>query len=196
MLNKSQIFLFMFICFLIGESIFATIGAYCSDHNFKLDQDTYGNLRTGNSEEKPFVIWYHNVHRDPPEAIKKAISSRLITHVMVKSLHRYDFNYLLSKNTLKAIKIVKDSDVKLIWSRTIWPVYSISESKSNDLFSVDYYVREIKAIRSEAANIDAEFVAIDIEAYGDSPIKKYTRNRVLSKKEMHKLNVVIDNVVN
>ena len=145
---------------------------------------------------EPVVIWYHNVHRDPPVALETAISSGLITHVIVKCIHRNDFDYKKHPPTLAALKLAKNSDVTLIWSRPLWIMYDVANSRPDDLFDPAYYINEINMIRDEARAMGAQEVALDTEPYADSPLKKYLKGKVsLTNQQIATLKSVVDQVI-
>ncbi|MHC4160457.1 MAG: hypothetical protein ACYSSO_15435, partial [Planctomycetota bacterium] len=41
-------------------------------------------------KQQPIIMWFHNGVTDSPKALKLAISSRLVSHVMIKYMHRAD----------------------------------------------------------------------------------------------------------
>jgi len=144
----------------------------------------------------PMIIWYHNVHRDNVVALKTALSSKLISHVMIKCMHRKDFDYRSKNDVLKAIEIVKKSGAKLIWSRTLWVLYDVKDSSAEDIFDPDYYIRELQILRREGKEVGADFVAIDTETYANTPVHKYWRGRKkVSLEEQERLRRVISEVV-
>jgi hypothetical protein len=79
----------------------------------------------------------------------------------------------------------------------MWPLYNIQTSHKSDLFDPNYYIREIRTIREEAAVIGAEYVGLDMESYASSPLKQYLgpdRNN-LTVEERNKLKSTINAVV-
>lgn len=121
------------------------------------------------------IIWFHNAGYSTLESLQIAIGSGIVSHVMLLYMHRNDEKPELDKQVESAIHIVKQSNCKLIWARTLWPWYSVADSNINDIFDPYYYEREIITIRNEAKDISADFVAFDTEAYGDSPLKNCLR---------------------
>lgn len=114
------------------------------------------------------VIWYHNPRGHSPESLRVALSSKLITHVLVKPMHRFDMP--LSDSRIQAsIKIMHESeDVKFIWGQGLWPMYRHQDVTQRFIVDPDYYVREIRQIRKEMEIVGADFTALDTEPYGKS----------------------------
>lgn len=145
---------------------------------------------------KPMIIWYHGGSGYSLESLKTAISSGLITHAMVIYMHRADADWKTNANVRKAIEIVKKSDVKLIWGHSLWPLYANEAIKLSDFFDPNYYIQEIKALRSEAKKIGADFVCLDNEPYGNSLMKYYLKGRRKpTAKEREKLKAAIEQAV-
>jgi hypothetical protein len=127
--------------------------------------------------EQPAVIWFHSVSSNSLESLKQALSSQLINHVLMLYMHRNDADWRTSEKALAAIDMVKKSKAKLIWCRDLWPYYKIEGVQAEDLFDPNYYVTEVEQLRAEAEEIGADLVALDTEPYGDSPQKKYLKNK-------------------
>jgi len=146
--------------------------------------------------EKPIIIWYHHVYKDPPAALRMALSSGLITHAMVQTLHRKDGERQKMELVAKAIKIVKTSDVKLIWSRPLWALYGIEDSSAEDLFDPNYYIQEIEVLRAEGQAFGADFVALDAESYAHAPVNKYLRGKNrLNTYQRKRLSAAVEQVI-
>lgn len=122
---------------------------------------------------KPIIIWFHNGVTDSPEALKTALSSGLITHVIIKYMHRADADWEKKLEVRQAIEIVKQSDAQLIWCRNVWPYYKVKGVEKEDLFNPNYYIQEIWELRAEARKMGADFVAFDLEAYAYPAVKPY-----------------------
>jgi len=137
--------------------------------------------------DKPIIIWFHGVNYNSFESLKYVLSSGMVTHVMVLYMHRADANWKTSDETLQAIKMVKDSKAKLIWCRDLWPYYKNEGIKLSDFFDPNYYVREITYLRAEGKQIGADFVAIDTEPYGYSPMKRYLKSDTLPNTQQREL---------
>ncbi len=123
------------------------------------------------SKKAPIIIWYHNGATNSIESLKIALSSGLVNHVMIYARHRDCLDWESMPNVLEAIQLVKDSSAKLIWSRCLWPYWDQSNIKPEYFFNVAYYLAEIELVRLEAEEMGADFVALDIEAYGHSIMK-------------------------
>lgn len=114
------------------------------------------------------VIWYHNPIGHSPESLRAALSSKLVTHVLIKPMHRYDL-LLTDSRVQVAIKIVRGfEDVKFIWGQSLWPWYRNQEVIQRFIVDPDYYVREIRQVRKEKEIVGADFTALDTEPYGKS----------------------------
>lgn len=163
----------------------ATIGivlliltSFCSNN-----MDVQGSAEKTNdanepqSKDKPIIIWFHNGATDPPEALSTALSSGLITHVMIKYLHRTEADWKKNKSVIQAIEIAKKSPAKLIWSRNLWPYRKQENIQIESFFDPNYYLQEIQSVRSEAKQIGADFIALDVEAYAYSIMKRYLQGR-------------------
>jgi len=153
------------------------------------------NQTTKKEQAKPIVIWFYTIHRDKPIALETALSSGLISHVMMKFTHRKDRNWKKSENAHLALALIRKYKAKLIWARSVWPYYNIADSSSEDLFDPDYYFQEIQALRAEARGQKADFVALDTEPYGYTPMKKYLRGYdKLTGRQREQLSRVIEQV--
>ena len=126
---------------------------------------------------QPAVIWFHSVSSNSLESLRQALSSQLINHVLMLYMHRNDADWRSSEKALAAIDLVKESKAKLIWCRDLWPYYKLKDVQAEDLFDPNYYVTEVKQLRTEAEEMGADLVALDTEPYGDSPLKKYIKNK-------------------
>lgn len=124
-------------------------------------------------KKTPIIIWFHNAGADSIEALKVALLSGIPNHVMIYYRYRGEVTRWQEnpRQILQAIQLVKASSAKLIWSRCLWPYWDQSNIKPEDFFDPNYYINEIKILRAEAKRIGADFVALDIEAYGDSIMK-------------------------
>lgn len=145
---------------------------------------------------KPMIIWFHSGSGYSLESLKTAISSGLITHVILLYMHRADGDWKTNTAVREAIEIVKKSDTKLIWCRDLWPYYKNEGIKLSDFFDSNYYIREINYLRSEGKQIEADFVALDLEPYGYSPMKHYMKSKYqLDGRQRVSLQKVIRGVV-
>jgi hypothetical protein len=126
---------------------------------------------------QPAVIWFHSVSSNSLTSLRQALSSQLINHVLMLYMHRNDADWRTNSDALAAIDLVKASKAKLIWCRDLWPYYKLKDVRAEDLFDPNYYVTEVTHLRAEAQEIGADLVALDTEPYGDSPLKRYVKNR-------------------
>lgn len=119
----------------------------------------------------PAIIWFHAAKSNPLQSLRMALSSRLPNHVMVSSMHRREADWQSSREVVKAIEMVKQSGAKLIWCRSLWPTYQNQGISLDTLADPNYYVQEILSLRAEAQAMKADYVALDVEPYGHSPLK-------------------------
>lgn len=162
-------------CVLIAGVLLFAVNAMClTDSNSEGQRVEANEPCAYEKRPPPIIIWFHNFI-DPPEAAKLAISSGLVSHVMVKYMHRADRDWRQKKTVVEAIRIVKQSEAKLIWCRNLWPYYNIGDVRAADFFDPNYYINEIKNLRMEADEMGADFCALDLEAYGSAPMKCYTQ---------------------
>ena len=125
---------------------------------------------------QPVIIWFHSVSTNPIESLELALSSGLVSDVLMLYMHRNDADWKSDK-AQQAIEMVKESKARLIWCRDLWPYYKIKDVKAKDLYDPAYYVEEIKHLRAEADAMGADAVALDIEPYGDSPMKAVLKDK-------------------
>lgn len=182
---------------LIVALVFAVWTTSCKSDKTKDPNKSASNSETVKEKEKPIIIWFHNGVTDSPKALKLALSSNLITHVMIKYMHRADADWEKKLEVRRAIEIVKNSDAQLIWCRNMWTYYNNKNAKKEDLFDPNYYIKEILALRAEASKMGADSVAFDLEAYGNSPMCAYMKGDVtLSGEDLQGLKSVIKKVIN
>lgn len=156
------------------------------------------NLKTAQAREKPMIIWFHSGEQRSTLPLRTALSSGLITHVIVMYRNPADGPWYAERRVREAIKVVKKSDAKLIWGRTLWAWYKIENSRYSDLFDPSHYIREIQNVKAEAKAIGADFTALDTEPYGNSPMRPYmisSKRVFLSNKQHEQLKLVIKKVV-
>ena len=149
-------------------------------------------------KQQPIIIWFHNGVTDKPEALKIALSSGLVNHVIVKYMHPADRDWRKKKNVLEAIEIVKRSRAKLIWCRNAWPYENVQDARLSDFFDANYYIRQITNLRAEAAEMGADYVALDMEAYAYAPVGRYLKGKdriFLSKAQWRQLEEAIDTAI-
>jgi len=129
----------------------------------------------GVDEDCKIMIWFYNA-LDNPTYLKNIIDSGLVTHIMVHAMHRNDLDERYKLNVLNAVDMIKNSNVKIIWSRDLWPYYNQTGTELEDFFNSSYYAREIKLLKQEARAQGIDLVSLDTEPYGDSSIKQYLKN--------------------
>jgi hypothetical protein len=168
-----------------------------------------GRLRDANApasdsrtdpNQKPIIIWFHSIHRDSTSTLRNALSSGLITHVIVKTAHRKDFVLEVFKKQEpmipQCIDIAKRFNVKVIWSRSVWPYYVNDDVRLSYFFDAEYYINEIRILRQEAKALGAEYTSLDTEVYGYSPMQQYWRNRFeLTPQQERSLKSAVDTVI-
>ncbi len=148
------------------------------------------------SKKAPIVIWYHNGATDTTESLHIALASGIPNHVMIYARHPREFDWRTDILIIMAIAIVKASPAKLIWSRCLWPYWDQSEITAEHFFDPEYYIDEIAKVRREAQHMDADFIALDIEAYGDSIMKTYMhRGDWLTVQQQARLQSAIDEAI-
>ena len=123
------------------------------------------------------VIWWYTVTRPSLESLRTALSSGLVTHALIKGMHRYDM-HLSDRRITDAVAVVREfKDVKLIWSRNTWPYTRIRDVTARALTDPEYYEREIRELKKESKTLRADFTALDTEPYGDAPVKPVLRGK-------------------
>lgn|GEM_PF-2347211 len=168
------------------------VTASCSDLEGKTSETNDTILAT--TKKKPLVIWFHNCASVNNDTLRIILKCDLINCVMVTGMHRSDLDWKKNIRVKQAVNLVKNSDAKLIWCRSLWPWYNIRNSKPQDLFSSEYYIRQILSIRAEAKEMGADYVAFDAEPYAKSPMKQYMRSKkrlLLDEQQRQQLKQVI-----
>lgn len=159
------------------------------------------NTPHGEVKSKPIVIWHFRPADDSLESLELALSSGLINHVSIGAFHRKDAYALWRKRKepdyRKPIEIARKYGAKTIWKRPLWPFYANKGISYETFFDVEYYIRELKILRDEVKEIGADFVAVDVEGYADSPLKAYLKNpdKWLSNREVERLKETVSIVV-
>lgn len=175
---------FLFILIISSGIVpFMLVNLCASNTNNSVPVQKQQEVNATQPKEPPIIIWFHNGVTDTTEALNTALSSGMISHVIVKYMHRADADWRKKKSVIEAIEIVKKSPAKLIWSRNLWPYRNQKDIQIEDFFDPNYYIREIQSIRSEAREMGADSIALDIEAYADSIMKQYLTG-------MYKINAV------
>lgn len=148
----------------------------------------------------PMVLWTHRIYADSLQSLQTALSSGLVTHVMIKRLHRYDCaiqQYASAEPMVpKSIELCHQYGVPVILARNLWPSWRIRESRESDLYQADYYVKEIQILQNEVKELGADYTGLDTEPYGDSPLKNNIKDfRRYTIWEMNRLKTVIQSVL-
>ncbi len=161
---------------------------------YQTQRQTDDNTSGVTKASRPMIIWLQSLEGDL-EVMRLAISGGVFSHVMLSWLHAYDRPFdLFNKNIQKAIRLCKERDVKVIWTRWLYPGYKFEKFKYEDAFTGEYYRQQIRQIKREAMLMGADFVALDAEPYANSPLKslKLYPPRKLSETEFRKLNNAIE----
>ncbi|MFA5238678.1 MAG: hypothetical protein WC476_03075 [Phycisphaerae bacterium] len=159
------------------------------------------DVSSGKVKTEPIVIWHFRPNDDSLESLELALSTGLINHVSIGAFHRKDAGVWRKKGKnpdyRKSIEIARKYNVKVIWKRPLWPFWVNEGISYNTFFDVEYYVNELKILREEAKELGADFVAIDVEGYGDSPLEPYLKepSKWLNKHELERLRETIRKVV-
>jgi hypothetical protein len=169
---------FLFVSLLIAVGILIVLMGPCKGADTEETNAGQQQVSTKQHPNEPIIIWHYSAYRDTLKSLELAISSDLITHVNVSGLlHRKDRNYKKNDKVLKAVKLIKDDNLKLIWTRWLWPGYAVEQVKTEDLFNPDYYIGEIRKLKAEAEEVGADFVALDTEPYAHCPLKLYMKGK-------------------
>jgi len=173
-LNKSLIR--FGVVFAVGFVFWPMLRVYSASDSKREPNIQPSDVNSAPAKTKPIVIWFHSYYYSD-ESLKTALSSGLITHVMLQHMHRADSDWKTNAPVRKAIEVMKKSDAKLIWSRNLWPYYNNENIKLSDFFDPSYYIQEINALRAEAKEMGADFVSLDNEPYGKSIMAYYLKSR-------------------
>ncbi|MDH7600281.1 MAG: hypothetical protein QHH07_11715 [Sedimentisphaerales bacterium] len=119
----------------------------------------------------PLVIWFHAVKTNPIGSLQTALSSGIPNHVMIWYMHRLDADWQASPDARKAIELVRQAQVRLIWCRSLWPYYKDRHMGIKTLTDPQYYVEQIRMLQAEGQAMKADYVALDLEPSGASPLK-------------------------
>lgn len=159
--------------------------------------DEVGNTVRGDAEGGPMIIWFHSGVANSVESLEVALSSEMVTHVLLLHMHRADADWKTHSEVQRAIAVVKASPAELIWCRDLWPYYANEGIDFDLLFDPAYYTQEIEALRAEAKEIGARLVALDLEPYGNSPMKQYlsTNAHPFDTKRLQDLRDAVDEAV-
>ncbi|HDS84754.1 MAG TPA: hypothetical protein ENN97_06125 [Phycisphaerales bacterium] len=150
--------------------------------------------------DRPMIFWTHNIYTDSPEALETALSSGLVTHVIMKRLHPYDcvlHQYAKAEPMLPhAVSLCRQYEVPVVLARNLWPSWRTRDTRESTLYRSDYYIQQIEQLRAEAEALEVGFIALDTEPYGDSPLKAVIKEqRNFSRRDLDILNSTIQTVI-
>ena len=148
--------------------------------------------KIGSFKKKHFIIWYHNIHYSDVSNLETILRSGIITHIMLASGHRFDYNYRTSKEIKNIINTIRTNQVYIIWTKPLWPVDKIKDISGDMLYSSEFYLNEIKTIKLEAKEIGADYTCFDTEPYGRAPVKKYFKGSPQLKAN----NILLNDAIN
>ena len=169
--KKSEIHILLAVI-ITSVLVTAAIVSNCQGDDSAEEPNQPPKKHASKDREPPVIIWFHNGVYDSTEALKTTLSSGLVTHVMIKYMHRADASWRKKIAVRQAIEITKKSNAELIWCRNLWPYYNNKGVTEDTIFDPNYYINEIQQLRSEAKTMGAQYTAFDMEAYGYSPLQK------------------------
>ncbi len=184
---------FVFSVFLVMVFIIGLINCRFAEGN---SQKTAADVNDGNTVhniDKPLIIWFHNGGHNKPDTLEKALSSGIVTHVLILYSNTQDTPLKKQENAWGAVNICKKYKIPIIWCRCLWPSYGRNFPRSG-LFEQAYYENTIEQIRREAKILGAEFTAIDTEPYGYFPFKAELR-KGFNKKDFDKMKQAVDGAI-
>lgn len=171
----------------IAASIFLVAGIIMSIMVFSSANDIQKGANTNAHDtgpaqitNKPLIIWFHNAASTGPQVLEKALSSGIITCVLILYLNPQDVPLQKLKGVLEAVNICKSHQIQIIWCRTLWPSYgkyiggihTAENFPRAKMFTPSYYENVIEQIRQEAQVLGAGFTGIDTEAYAYFPFNR------------------------
>lgn len=150
--------------------------------------------------DRPMVFWTYNIYTDSLDSLETALSSGLVTHVIIKRLHPYDcvlHQYAKAEPMLPhAVGLCRQYEVPVVLARNLWPSWRTRDTRESTLYRSDYYIQQIEQLRAEAEALEVGFVALDTEPYGDSPLKSVIKEqRSFSRRDLDILNSTIQTVI-
>lgn len=142
--------------------------------------------------DRPIVIWHFSGENKSSRSLDDVLASGLVTHVMISYRSSQDGLWYSQKAVREAIKKVKESDAKLIWSRSVWEWYIIDRAKYEDLYDPNHYIAVIKKVKAEANEMGADFTSLDVEPYGNSPMKIFFKGKDRIRLDQSKVEILIN----
>ena len=116
----------------------------------------------------PMIIWYHSTAGYSLESLQLALSSGLVSHVMLAGQHRLDAPLDQADDARTAIEWIHAAGKKVIWTRSLWPYGPTDSINPASLIDPNYYINEIEILRQEGDELGADDVALDTEPYAES----------------------------
>jgi hypothetical protein len=139
----------------------------------------------------PEILWFHSVSSNSLESLDVALSSGLVSHVMVLYMHRNDADIMDGK-VQKAVQLVKVHGAKLIWCRDLWPYYKNGACDPLQIYEANYYVHEVFHLRKEGELLNADAIALDCEPYGESVFKPVFKDATIrSRVDLNRLELAV-----
>ena len=122
------------------------------------------------SAEPPAVIWFHHWGRDL-QTLDDVLSAGVVTHVLIAGADRVGVPHTRPE-ILLAMSRCRAAGVKVIWSRNLWNVFEDLQTLA-DTFDPAFYVAAMVQTNEEAAQLGADFSALDCETYSGAPLDAY-----------------------
>ncbi|MCP4453458.1 MAG: hypothetical protein GY809_18520 [Planctomycetes bacterium] len=143
----------------------------------------------------PEILWFHSVSSNSLESLDVALSSGLVSHVIVLYMHRNDAD-IMDDKVQKAVQLVKARGAKLIWCRDLWPYYENGSCDPLQIYEANYYVHEVFHLRKEGELLKADAIALDCEPYGESVFKPVFKDpRIRSRVDLQRLAAAVTTAV-
>jgi hypothetical protein len=147
--------------------------------------------QSGNPCAGKSIIWYHNIHYSSVDSLRTILQAGFVTHVMLALTHRNDLNHENVIELGSAISEINKHAVQIIWTRPLWPVDKLNGFKEASLHQAEYYVQEIQMLRQEAKEVGADLTGLDVEPYGNVPVKR-TLKSYISKNDLESLKKAVE----
>lgn len=128
------------------------------------------------AETPPHVIWFHNAALSGNKSLEFISTSHIVTDVLITTGHRYDKDGAINNKIISTINILKNKNINLIWCRPLWPYYNNNDLTIDNILDPNYYINEIDILKAEGKTLGANYIALDTEPYGYSPLKIYLKH--------------------
>lgn len=167
--------------------IFTGVLVFCDAKSHQEDSKVAVNKSdTSPSTYKPLIIWWGRL-QDDPEILRLAISSGVFSHVMIRGLNEFDRpSYYADPRLKEAIELCKKRNVRIIWSRWLYPAHKLRGFTLKDAFDSQYYIERIRNIRAEGRRMGIDLVSFDAEPYVNCPLNVFP-NRKLPESQFNTL---------